>query len=111
MREARQAGRVHLALDALPEMPSVPAAYIGSIEDTAKAVRQLALDFDQLHKYASSPTPAPSLPPPSAPLLSFLTCMLTLAVIGHTSRTLLIPAFAVFLITLCSPAQPSKDKV
>lgn len=69
VREARQAGRVDLALDALPGMPSAPAAYIGSIEDTAKAVRQLALDFDQLLTYAHLP-PCPISPHP-------LTCMVT----------------------------------
>lgn len=50
-KEARKATLVHLALDALPQMPPDSAKYIQSIEGTATAVRGLAIDLSQLKRY------------------------------------------------------------
>lgn len=54
MKEARQASLVHLAHDALPDLPTEAKAYIQRIEDTATAVKHLAHDYDTLDTYVHS---------------------------------------------------------
>ena len=51
VNNARQASLVHLATDALPDMPTDATAYIQVVEETAHAAAQLALDFDGLTRY------------------------------------------------------------
>lgn len=46
VREARRASLVHLAPDALPNMPRDPLSFIEMVEDTAVAVHLLADDYD-----------------------------------------------------------------
>lgn len=50
VRHARQASVVHLAPEALPNMPTDVKAYIQSIEDAASAATQLVRDFDTVNE-------------------------------------------------------------
>lgn len=54
VKRARQASLVHLASEALPNMPTDATAYIQSIESTAEAATQLVQDYDNLYTYVHS---------------------------------------------------------
>ena len=53
VREARQASLVHLAPEALPNMPRDPVSFIQRVEDTAVALHLLGDDYDTVTTYVN----------------------------------------------------------